>query len=85
MIPKWDKTYSIHNAKLDEQHQELFKLAEKLEFIYDKPIHKQEIKDLLTDFFHYIKTHFNEEEKYMKMINYPDFKNHRRHHREINH
>lgn len=83
MIPKWDKTYSMHNVKLDEQHQELFKLAEKVEFMSDKPIHRQELKDLLTGFFHYIKDHFNEEEKYMKMIKYPDFKNHHQHHREI--
>ncbi len=27
MLPKWDNSYSVHNAKIDEQHKKLFKLA----------------------------------------------------------
>ncbi|EOH3423651.1 hypothetical protein OLS52_01225, partial [Campylobacter jejuni] len=27
MLPKWDKTFSVHNAKIDEQHKKLFELA----------------------------------------------------------
>ncbi|HHY1441213.1 TPA: bacteriohemerythrin, partial [Campylobacter jejuni] len=23
MLPKWDKTFSVHNAKIDEQHKKL--------------------------------------------------------------
>ncbi len=37
MFPKWDDNYSVHNAKIDEQHKKLFELAGKVEFMFDRP------------------------------------------------
>ncbi|BEK14933.1 hypothetical protein B10998_00710 [Campylobacter jejuni] len=50
MLPKWDKTFSVHNAKIDEQHKKLFELAGKVEYLIDKPVYKDEIKNLLAEF-----------------------------------
>ncbi|EAL7651481.1 hemerythrin family non-heme iron protein [Campylobacter jejuni] len=83
MLPKWDKSYSVRNGKIDDQHKKLFELAAKVEHIFDKPVNRNEIKILLTDFFNYMKYHFNDEEKYMMFIRYPDFERHRRIHKEI--
>ncbi|EAI9679523.1 bacteriohemerythrin [Campylobacter coli] len=83
MLPKWDKIYSVHNGKIDNQHKKLFELAAKVEHIFDKPVHRDEIKALLTDFFNYMKYHFDDEEKYMQFICYPDFERHRQIHKEI--
>ncbi|ELN6224932.1 bacteriohemerythrin [Campylobacter jejuni] len=83
MLPKWDKTFSVHNAKIDEQHKKLFELAGKVEYLIDKPVYKDEIKNLLAEFFNYMKDHFYEEERYMELIKYPDIETHKKIHKEI--
>ncbi|EAJ7142517.1 bacteriohemerythrin [Campylobacter jejuni] len=83
MLPKWDKSYSVHNAKIDEQHKKLFELASKLEYFFDKPVYKDEIKTLLSEFFNYMKEHFYEEEQYMELIRYPDIEAHKKIHKYI--
>ncbi|EAH4620193.1 bacteriohemerythrin [Campylobacter jejuni] len=83
MLPKWDKTFSVHNAKIDEQHKKLFELAGKVEYLIDKPVYKDEIKNLLAEFFNYMKDHFYEEEQYMELIKYPDIETHKKIHKHI--
>ncbi|ECL6403105.1 bacteriohemerythrin [Campylobacter jejuni] len=83
MLPKWDKTFSVHNAKIDEQHKKLFELAGKVEYLIDKPVYKDEIKNLLAEFFNYMKNHFYEEEQYMELIKYPDIETHKKIHKHI--
>lgn len=83
MLPKWDNSYSVHNAKIDEQHKKLFKLAAKVEVVSDRSVSKNEVKELLAEFFNYMKDHFNDEEKYMQLIGYPNLEEHRKIHKEI--
>ncbi|BEK26320.1 bacteriohemerythrin [Campylobacter jejuni] len=83
MLPKWDKTFSVHNAKIDEQHKKLFELAGKVEYLIDKPVYKDEIKNLLAEFFNYMKDHFYKEERYMELIKYPDIETHKKIHKHI--
>ncbi|MBS4274883.1 bacteriohemerythrin [Campylobacter vulpis] len=83
MLPKWDESFSVHNAKIDKQHKKLFELAAKVEMVSDKAVSKNDVKDLLAEFFNYMKDHFNDEEKYMHLINYPELEAHRKIHKEI--
>ncbi|EJF0798898.1 bacteriohemerythrin [Campylobacter upsaliensis] len=83
MLPKWDDSFSVHNAKIDKQHKKLFELAAKVEMVSDKAVSKNDVKDLLAEFFNYMKDHFNDEEKYMHLINYPELEAHRKIHKEI--
>lgn len=83
MLPKWSDDYSIDNPHIDAQHKRLFEMAGNVEAIADRSVTKGEIKDLLTEFFHYMKEHFSDEEKYMEKINYPELEPHRRIHKEI--
>lgn len=83
MLPKWDNSYSVHNAKIDEQHKKLFELAAKVEVVSDRSVSKNEVKELLAEFFNYMKDHFNDEEKYMQLIGYPNLEEHRKIHKEI--
>ncbi|EJO9685519.1 hemerythrin domain-containing protein, partial [Campylobacter jejuni] len=76
-------TFSVHNAKIDEQHKKLFELAGKVEYLIDKPVYKDEIKNLLAEFFNYMKDHFYEEERYMELIKYPDIETHKKIHKHI--
>lgn len=83
MLPKWSDEYSIDNPRIDTQHQKLFEIARNVELIADKSVSRAEIKDLLTEFFHYMKEHFSDEERYMEEIKYPELEVHRRIHKEI--
>ncbi|EIA78391.1 bacteriohemerythrin, partial [Campylobacter coli] len=62
MLPKWDSSFSVHNAKIDDQHKKLFELAAKVEIVSDRSVSKNEVKELLAEFFNYMKDHFNDEE-----------------------
>ncbi|TEY02440.1 bacteriohemerythrin [Campylobacter sp. US33a] len=83
MLPKWDNSYSVHNARIDDQHKKLFELAAEVERISDRPVCKSDVKNLLAEFFTYMKNHFNDEEKYMQMIGYPNYEEHKKIHKEI--
>ncbi len=83
MLPKWDNEFSVYNARVDEQHKKLFELAAHVERISDRAVSKAEIKDLLADFFSYMKDHFYDEEKYMDMISYPELAAHKAIHKNI--
>lgn len=83
MLPRWSEDYSIDNPRIDEQHKKLFELASNVEAIADRSVSKKKIKDMLTEFFHYMKYHFSDEEAYMEEIGYPELEPHRRIHKEI--
>lgn len=83
MLPRWSDDYSIDNPSIDAQHKRLFELACAVEEVSDRSVSKKKIKDMLTEFFHYMKNHFADEEAYMEQINYPELEPHRRIHKEI--
>lgn len=83
LLPKWSDEYSIDNPEIDEQHKKLFELASAVEAISDRSVSKKRIKDLLTEFFHYMRDHFRAEEEYMQSINFPELEPHKRIHKDI--
>lgn len=82
-LPIWNEKFSIENADIDLQHQTLFTLAEKTANLLNRHIYKTEVKELLNDFFEYMKTHFKDEEDYMYSINYPYLSEHKAMHKKI--
>ena len=83
LIPTWNEKYSIHDTMIDIQYQKLFELAGKVESAVYKFVKREELKEILTELFNCMKDHFNDEEKYMKLIGYPDLEEHKRIHKEI--
>ncbi|ECK2550114.1 bacteriohemerythrin [Campylobacter jejuni] len=81
LIPNWHSEYSINNELLDKQHKEIFNIAKKLEANIYRHTNKDELKIIIKELFFYIKTHFKDEEKYMKTINYPYLEEHKKLHR----
>lgn len=80
---KWKDDYLLGIEKIDEQHKELFRIAEsaysllKSEYFVDKYNRIIEIVEELRD---YTVFHFQEEEKYMMSIKYKKFFSHKMEH-----
>ncbi|EIA91983.1 hypothetical protein cco71_03107 [Campylobacter coli 317/04] len=37
MLPKWDSSFSVHNAKIDDQHKKFLSLQQRLKlFLIDR-------------------------------------------------
>lgn len=84
MLPKeWRESYSLRHEKIDAQHQELFRLANCVEALDAKTTTKETLSKLLKEFFAYMEEHFKEEEAYMRSIDYPLLKEHKKLHEGI--
>lgn len=82
-ICQWNQDYAVGVDILDRHHQKLFDLLNDLYVLMghgseDKPI--IHIIDELLDYTHY---HFDEEEKVMAKVKYPELESHRRLHQEF--
>ena len=75
----WKSEYNIGNLKIDQEHQKLFAIARKTLSVIKLNNDEQEIgkiKELITELFTYVGTHFSNEQKYMKEVKYPELENH---------
>ncbi|EAH5581654.1 hemerythrin family non-heme iron protein [Campylobacter jejuni] len=70
---------------IDIQHQKLFELAGKVESAVYKFVKREELKEILTELFNYMKEHFSNEEDYMQEIHYPYLNEHKIMHKNIIH
>lgn len=83
MLPKWEDRFSIHNNEIDAQHKKLFELAHKAYALEYKKTSRVEIREILSEFFEYMKVHFKDEESYMESIGYPGLEDHKKLHKKI--
>jgi methyl-accepting chemotaxis protein len=76
----WDESFATHNAKVDEQHKQLFRaLNDLLDAVrLKKP--EAEVKKALNFLVDYTGRHFSDEEEIMKQYNFPDFAQHKKVH-----
>lgn len=80
---KWKNSYSINNAIIDAEHQELFKIASEAFKNVPEDQKMQKIKDTLLSLYEYFKKHFRDEENYMAEIKYDKIENHKKAHEQI--
>ena len=71
---QWTEAYSVGNDTIDEQHQQLFAILNKLTTIDDN--NEDEISKTLDELLEYVNKHFSDEEELMKKGNYPDLDDH---------
>jgi len=83
MAQQWHEAYSLNHPVLDAQHKKLFSLANRVEALDSKTTTKQEISELIKEFFNYMREHFKDEEAYMQSIDYPHMNEHRILHEKI--
>lgn len=81
----WETRFSVGNATIDEQHQELFALINQAyETIGGDPIHEYEaLWAILSKLIDYTRFHFTEEEGMMERAGYPQLAQHREQHRAL--
>ncbi|MCK9257092.1 MAG: hemerythrin family protein [Sulfurospirillaceae bacterium] len=83
MLPQWNSNFSVNHSIIDEQHKRLFKLASQVYTLDANAATKHRISLLMREFYDYMKSHFKDEEEYMKTIGYPKLDEHKRQHEEI--
>jgi len=80
---KWNDKFSVNVAEIDNQHKQLFSLAENISSILavnDGYDHYDEIMDTFHELKRYTLYHFDYEEKLMKNLAYTDFQIHKQEH-----
>jgi hemerythrin-like metal-binding protein len=82
-ICEWSQEYSVGIVDLDNHHHRLFEILNELftlmaEGAEDKPVIR--VLEELLDYTHY---HFDEEEKIMAKMGYPDLEEHRQLHQHL--
>ena len=80
---KWTKECRMDVDEIDAQHRLLFAIGNELLEIEDPVNEAKEFKYLFQHLTHYVDTHFQAEEKFMKEIGYPYLDKHIKHHEAI--
>ncbi|TCO10536.1 bacteriohemerythrin [Natronoflexus pectinivorans] len=80
---KWNDNFSVNNQTIDNEHQSLFKaLNDFYEGLRNKASNEN-MSRLIENLINYTKTHFTNEEDFMRSINYPKIEDHIKEHREF--
>lgn len=77
---KWKEEYTMGIPLIDEQHKELFKIADKIfELLQDKNFYDKydNVIELIEELKSYTVFHFESEEDYMKSIGYRKYLTHK--------
>ncbi|MDD2895205.1 MAG: bacteriohemerythrin [Aliarcobacter sp.] len=79
----WKEIYSVGNVEIDREHKKLFDIAQDAFMQVEEKQRNAKIKEVLTELYTYMKTHFKHEEKFMKEITYPLIEEHKVLHHNI--
>jgi len=71
---RWEPRYSVHVDMLDEQHQKLFEIVNRLMDIHDTV--SDELYPVIVDLVDFVFNHFRDEQMVMMKFNYPGFASH---------
>lgn len=80
---QWQKEYSVQVKKMDNQHQRLFNIADKVCQAVQSGYRPQLVAKVLLFLINYTKTHFDEEEALLKLYGYPSFDEHKAQHQQL--
>jgi hemerythrin len=80
---KWSQEYSVNIPTIDEQHQELVNMLNRLFIAVSKREGNKVIAGILDSLMDYTQTHFTLEERLMKEANYQDFEHHKLEHKKL--
>jgi len=72
---EWDDSYSVNNAKIDEQHQRFFEIINELDDAMmsgGRRASQRAMTESIQALEEYAVFHFDDEERYMEALGYPD-------------
>ena len=76
----WSEEYELGFTKIDEQHQKLVDIINKLYNAFIEAHAMDIISEILNEMLEYTAYHFKTEEDFFKENNYPDMDNHNKEH-----
>jgi hemerythrin-like metal-binding protein len=79
----WSPQLVIGNAKIDGEHKELIRIANALLRSMSEGRSKNDFSKILHELREYTVFHFNNEEEFMRSMNYPDIRKHMDEHTEL--
>lgn len=79
----WKEIYSVGNVEIDREHKKLFDIAQDAFTQVEETQRNLKIKEVLTELYTYMKTHFKHEEKFMQEMKYPLVEEHKILHHHI--
>jgi hemerythrin len=79
----WKQEYSVNIREIDQQHQKLVGMLNKLHEAMGKGEGREALGRVLKDLANYTKTHFATEERLMKAHGYPDYAIHKEKHEKM--
>lgn len=80
---KWQDDYNTGITSIDEQHQNLCDMLNELEKSMNSDNVYQVMGKILKELVEYVKFHFQDEEKVMSRISYPELEEHKRIHKDL--
>ena len=83
MAIEWTKDLAVGIAKIDEQHQELFRKIDQLLEACRQCKGKETVGETIRFLGDYVIEHFGNEERYMDRYNYPESAGHKEQHRQF--
>lgn len=79
----WSEDFRTGFPRVDEQHQELFRLTNNVWEASNKKMERGTVEGVLRFLLGYVEDHFAEEERYMRASHYPNHLSHRSDHQEL--
>lgn len=79
----WNEKYSVGYAEIDEQHKQLFKMADDLHAAMVEGRGKESLSGLFSRLVTYTRHHFSTEERIMRENAYPGYVQHHMEHEKL--
>ncbi len=77
---QWNSRFSLGLEKIDEEHQELFRILNSLVSAIEHYHEKEELGSIFEALIRYADVHFSHEEAFLESVSYPELDKHRKEH-----
>lgn len=83
ILVKWDESFLVNVDEIDQQHQKLVGIVNKLAVAMSEGKGKNVLGKIIDELVNYTIVHFRTEERILKIVNYPEFSGHQREHADF--